>query len=142
MSKVDTFLAQKFTHLLPGEVSLWQRYLAQHGEYFDRFEYDIHVGQGVPLDPAWPPEIIRAALALTQKRIDVVGYAGSEVWIFEIKPDAGLSALGQLLAYKMLWERDRGVPSRMYLAIVTDRLNPDEEYLFSSHGIRTYIVVP
>ena len=142
MSKVDVFLTERFTHMMPGDVPLWQRFLAQHGEYFDRFEYDVHVGQGVDISPAWPEEIVRVALALTRKRIDAVGYRGSEVWLFEVKPDAGLSALGQILAYKALWERGRGKAASMYLAIVTDRVNPDEAYLFDTHGIRVYIVTP
>jgi len=128
--------------MMPGDVPLWQRFLTQHGEYFDSFDYDRHVGQGVDIDPAWPEEIVRAALALTQKRIDAVGYKGPEVWLFEVKPDAGLSALGQLLSYKALWERDPVNPKVTYLAIITDRLNPDEQFLFESHGIRTYIVTP
>lgn len=142
MTKVDLFLAERFVHMLSGDVSLWQRFLTQHGEYFDRFEYDVHVGQGVALDPAWPEEIIRVALALTRKRIDAVGYREDEVWLFEVKPDAGLSALGQILAYKALWERGRGTPARMYLAIVTDRLNPDETYLFDNFNVRVFIVTP
>jgi len=142
MTKVEAFLAERFTHMMPGDVPLWQRFLVQHGEYFDRFEYDVHVGRGVELDPAWPEEIARAALALTQKRIDAMGYRGGEVWLFEVKPDAGLSALGQLLAYKILWEKENKARPINYLAIITDRLNPDEKYLFEVNGIRIYIVTP
>ncbi len=142
VEKIDVFLAQRFTHMLPGDIALWQRFLVKHGEYYERFEYDRHVGQGVPIDPAWPPEIARAALALTQKRIDAVGFHGDETWIFEVKPDAGLGAVGQLVSYKALWIRDFGAPAKLYLAIVTDRLNPDEQYLFSTYDIRIFIVTP
>ena len=142
MSKIDTFLAQRFIQMMPGDVPLWQRYIVQHGEYFDRFEYNRHVGEGVELDPSWPPNIVKAALALTQKRIDAVGYRGPEVWIFEVKPDAGLSALGQVLAYRTLWNRDPANPKVTYLAIITDRLNPDEAFLFDTYGVRVYIVTP
>jgi len=142
MPKVEQHLQQRFTHMLPGDRVLWQRFLIRHGEYYDRFEYDVHLGEGVPISAAWPEWVQRAAKALTRKRVDVVGYRADEVWIFEVKPDAGLSAVGQLLGYKALWTKERGEPGRLYLAVVTDRLNPDEEFLFEHYGIRTYVVVP
>jgi hypothetical protein len=142
MGDINVHLAQRFIQMLPGDVALWQRFLVQHGEYYDRFDYNIHVGEGVPLDPSWPENIRVAAKSLTTKRIDAVGYRGSEVWIFEVKPDAGLGALGQLLAYEALWIREGRLPVPTHLAIITDRLNPDEEYLFKLHGIRTFIVIP
>jgi len=122
------------------QTELCELFLAKYGEYFERFEYDVHLGEGVPLKHIYPPEIVRAAKILTQKRVDVVGYRGEEVWIIEVKPDAGLSALGQLLGYRALWIRDRGEPAKLELAVVTDILNPDEEYLFEYYDIRTYIV--
>jgi hypothetical protein len=140
--KVAVFLSQRFTQMMAGDVPLWQRFLTEHGEYFDRFEYNAHVGEGVPLDPSWPPNIIKAAQALTTKRIDAVGYRGFETWLFEVKPDAGLSALGQLLAYRVLWERDVTRPGVNYLAIITDRMNPDEKLLFDTYGIKIYVVTP
>lgn len=130
----------KFPHMLPGDVSLWLRFLSRYGKYFSRFIYDLHVGEGIPVDPAWPPNIIAAAHALTKKRIDAVGYNNKEVWIFEVKPDAGLSALGQLLGYRDLYLKDYPLTTKLILAIVTDILNPDEKYLFDTHGIRIYLV--
>lgn len=132
----------KYAHMFGKDLELWERFMDRHGEYYERFEYDVHLGRGVPIDPTWAPEIRRAARILTQKRVDAVGYRKREVWLFEIKPDAGLSAIGQLLSYKALWIRDRGEPPKLYLAVVTDRLNPDEEYLFKEYDIRTYVVVP
>jgi len=133
-------MAVKYPHMFGYEAELWEIFLDRYGKYFERFEYDVHLGQGVPLEKIYPPEIVHAAKVLTQKRVDVVGYREEEVWIIEVKPDAGLSALGQLLGYRALWIRDRGEPAKLELAVVTDILNPDEEYLFEHYGIRTYIV--
>jgi len=98
------------------------------------------VGEGIPIDPAWPKNIQVAAGALTKKRIDAIGHHDNEVWIFEIKPDAGLSALGQLIAYRDLYNKTFGEPPVLFLAVITDILNPDEEYLFDLHHIRKYVV--
>ncbi len=130
----------EFPHMLPGDVELWKRFLFDYGKYFEKFDYDVRVGEGIPVDPAWPENIKVAAKLLTQKRIDAIGYHREEVWIFEVKPDAGLSALGQLLGYRDLYVKQFGEPKKLYLAIVTDRINPDEEYLFKKNGIRIYVV--
>jgi hypothetical protein len=130
----------RYKHLFGSDLLLWEKFLERHGEHFDRFEYDIRLGQGVPIKEEWPKEIAYAASMLTRKRVDVVGYRDEEVWIFEIKPDASLSALGQLLAYEALWIKERGRPPILYKAVVTDRLGLDEEFLFDHFGIKTYVI--
>lgn len=130
----------KYKHMFGIDLELWERFLRRHGKYYSRFDYDVRVGRGIVLPAGYPPNIAGMAKALTQKRIDAVGYHNEEVWLIEIKPDAGLSALGQLLAYKLLYTRDVGVPKRLYLAVVTDILNPDERYLFDKNEVRYYIV--
>lgn len=126
--------------MLPGDVALWDRFLSKHGQYFDRFDYDVHVGIGVRAPGGLETAQVQAISSLTQKRIDAVGYRDDEVWIFEVKPDAGLSALGQLVGYRWLWQREREVPGRLYTAVVTDNVNEDEKFLFAREGIRVYIV--
>jgi len=133
-------MPEVYPHMLPYDTLLWRRFLKEWGDYFERFEYDLHVGRGVTIKEPMPQEIMRAATILTQKRIDAVGYFRDETWIFEVKPDAGLSALGQLLGYKALWIRDRGLPKKLILAIVTDYLNEDMQFLMRHYGIRIYEV--
>lgn len=134
------YRGERLIHMLPPEARLWSKFLDRHMPYFDKFTYDVHVGEGIPVNPAWPENIKVAAKALTTKRIDAVGYRGGEVWIFEIKPDAGLSAYGQLLAYKFFYLAQFGTPERLYLALVTENILPDERKLYEAAGIRVYVV--
>ena len=136
----EIFMGQRLLHLMPVEIELWKKFLPRVLDQFEQFLYDVHLGEGVELDPSWPPEIARAATTLTQKRVDAIGLRPGEVWLFEVKPDAGLSALGQLLGYRSLWIRQRGPTPIPRLAIVTDRVNRDERYLFESNGIVIYEV--
>lgn len=130
----------KYTHMLPAEEQIWDRFLVLHGDYFERFEYDKHVGE--PIAP--PPHVIEpyrsAALVLSLLRIDAVGYRGPEVWIFEVKPTAGLSAIGQLISYRDWWLKQVGRPEKLYLAVVTDALSPNVEMVLKEEGIRWYVV--
>ena len=133
-------MVSKYLHMMPVEVPLWERFLSEHQEYFDSFSYDVHVGEGIPANPLWPENIKAMAKYVTQKRIDAVGYRKGEVWIIEVKPDAGLSAIGQLLSYKELYIKKHGELKKIYLACVTDNITPDEIYLFKKFNIRYYVV--
>lgn len=129
-----------YPHMLPIEVELWGRFLLGHGGEWVRFEYDLHVGEGIPVSPEWPENIKAMAYAVTAKRIDAVGFRPGEVTIFEVKPDAGLAAIGQLISYRELYVRQFAPPERIGLAVVTDNITPDEEYVYEKQGIEIYLV--
>jgi len=131
---------KKYPHMLPNEIPLWERFLSLYGKDFKNFRYDIHVGRGVDPGPDYDPKWRKLAIQLTQKRIDVVGERDGVVWIFEVKPDAGLSAIGQLLAYRALYRRDFNYTGEIKLAVVTTKVNADEFYLFNHYGIIVYEV--
>jgi len=64
------------------------------------------------------------------------------LWIFEIKPQAGLSALGQVLGYRELYRRDTGYEGEIKLAIVTDVLWEDIEYVYQKFDIVSFVLPP
>ena len=130
----------KYPHMSPMEEEIWDRFLKVHGDYFTRFEYDIHIGESPPPPPGLAEPYLSAMKVLSLLRIDVVGYRKNEVWIFEVKPTAGLSTIGQLIAYKDWWLRQREKPEVLYLAAVTDMLSPNVEYSLKEQGIKYYVV--
>jgi len=75
---------------------------------------------------------------LTQKRIDVVAERDGEVWIFEVKPDAGLSAIGQVLSYRVLYKQHFREERPIKLAIVTTRVDDDIREVAKEYGIVVY----
>jgi hypothetical protein len=133
-------LRYRYKHMVPAHQRIWERFLEQYGDYFDSFEYDMRVGVGIGDVYGYDEMTTQIAKALTQKRIDAVGRRGSEVWLFEIKPQAGLSAIGQVLAYKTLYEKEFGVGSVHRIAIVTDRTDIDESTVCEEYNIRIYEV--
>jgi len=123
----------------PYESVLWDQYLFKFRDYFEGFEYDVRVGEGQISPGVTNPVYVEAGMKLTQKRIDAVGKRTGEVWIYEVKANAGLSALGQLIAYRDLYVRQFVPQATMTLAIVTDFMNRDEEFLFVKQGIRIFL---
>lgn len=128
--------------MLPVERLLWLAWMRENFQFWGGFLYDVHVGEGIPIDPAWPPNIRAASRSLTQKRIDAIAWRNQVLWIFEVKPDAGLSAVGQLLSYRVLYRKTFGYQDKIQLGIITDQINPDEKYLFDKFNIRIFLVKP
>lgn len=133
-------LKKRFLHLLPTERNLWEKWFSKYSQGWEGYEYDVHVGEGVTVGEDYPDWARSMAKLLTQKRIDVLAWRQGRPWIFEVKPQAGLSAYGQLLAYRELWMRENPGKPRPELAVVTDILNPDEEYLYRGAGIHIFLV--
>jgi len=130
----------KYPHMLPIEVEIWDRFAREHAEEWDRFDYDVHVGS-IPELPADTPEhTLRLAEAVMRKRIDAVGWRGNQPYLFEVKPRAGMSALGQLLTYRTLFRRDVQRDPEPFLRVVTDSLAPDMKEIFNENDVAVYVV--
>lgn len=65
---------RKYPHLMVSDIRVWEEYVGRMDPPFDRFEYDVHVGEGIKVREEWEESIKRMALALSEKRIDVVGW--------------------------------------------------------------------
>ncbi len=57
---------------------------------------------------------------LTARRVDAVGYAEDHTALIEFRKFAGPSAIGQLIMYKSLWEREKDISKPIKLILVTD----------------------
>lgn len=139
----DSYLAvklPKYPHLLPADVLLWERFLDQYPDYFESVEYDVHVGGAVDHSPWWSDKFRIEASWLASKRIDVVGHRKGEIWIVELKPEAGLSAIGQLIGYELLYQKRYSPTWPLVKCLVTNLLTPDERFLTVALGIRTFQV--
>ena len=124
--------------MMPNDIALWERFLTQHKDLFDRIDYDLHVGTGYGYsedDPEWR---INLASALTQFRIDAVGWSGSQPTIIEVKPYAGLSALGQVLGYQFFFHFANPEFPTPNLAVVTDGTTGDIRGLYDFYKVTLY----
>lgn len=133
-------MVQEYKHLLPNEIRLWKRFLANPPFPVVSVTYDLHLGRGAPLQPHWDESMIRMVAEVTRKRVDAIVVTPGATVIIEIKPRAGMSALGQLLAYKQLFLSEYSPAGQLRLACVCERVAPDLDRVFASHGIELYVV--
>jgi len=132
----------KWKHLSPAENVLWSRWMEKYGHLWHDYQYDVYVGKGRPPLPEWPDWLKELQEKLSRRRLDVLAWRDGVLWIFEIKPQAGLSALGQVLGYRELYRRDTGYDGEIKLAIVTDVLWEDIEYVYQKFDIVSFVLPP
>ena len=129
-----------FVHMGAADKAIWVRYLMQGGAAYAPFSYDLRVGHGVEAPRGTGIIGTKAAYALTTKRIDVVCYRGNTVRIIEVKQRAGLSAIGQLIGYRDLYNQQNSDGYAVELMLVTDELQPDMQSILEQQTIAWYEV--
>lgn len=129
-----------YPHMLSADVILWEKWLDRYHDFFTAVEYDVHIGGAVERMSHWTQDIIEMASTLAAKRIDVVGHRPGETWIIEVKPDAGTTAIGQLVAYKILYAERFSPVGKIECALVTNNLILDEKFLLERLGFKWFVV--
>jgi hypothetical protein len=120
-------MAREFPHLLKDDVTLWKRFLASDDNIYASFEYDIRVGEGRDPGPTYERNIRKMALDLSQRRIDAIGRTRDGLTIIEISTSAGLTQIGQLLAYPSLYRQTFGHTGTIFRLLVAQSLQTDIE---------------
>ena len=130
----------KYPHMVKQEIAIWKRFIKAYGDQFMSYKYDIHVGKGLDHLPGYTRKEQEMAIRLTQKRIDVVAVSEHKVYIIEIKERAGMSAIGQLITYKILFEKRYGEGIIKGLIIVAEGMEPDMLEVYKLMNIKLIIV--
>lgn len=131
---------RRYPHMLGEDVAVWERFVGKFPGRFDSVDYDWRVGDGVAVDPEWDEAYVRMARMLSQKRIDVVGWNGGAATIVEVKDRAGLSALGQVEGYRILFVRDFPTLGTPGVLLVCGRISPDDAAVMVRSGIPVEVV--
>ena len=130
-----------FPHMFPNDVPLFSAFvLSPEAEKFDRWDFDVKVGIPIDPGPAFDPQILGMAIAISLLRIDAVGFQVTQPTIFEVKPDARLSALGQVIAYCFYYQEQFGVACRR--GVITDSMTPQVAKVYAAYDIQIYLVQP
>ncbi|MGH9878305.1 MAG: hypothetical protein ACRD5H_11760 [Nitrososphaerales archaeon] len=152
----------EFPHMLPRERGMFRNWFHAIGKDFDGFMFDVRVGSGRPASFAdikqyqtqlgFSPGLtqqqqdfidgqIRVAWhALTQKRIDAMGFRGGETWLIEVKKVFNMALLGQLDIYSILLLRDYPPDGAFIRAAIVGEVDPDIGPIASARGIQIFRV--
>jgi hypothetical protein len=123
----------------PGETVIVRAWLEQDASAYDAFAFDVRIGQGVTPPEDAPEYAKRFVRKTTQKRIDVVAFAGRRVSLWEVKIQANLGALGQMLGYCHLWEVQFPAWPVDQCGILCHLINLDTAAVFGRHKMPFYV---
>lgn len=131
---------RKYPHMIGDDRVVWDRFVEKFPDRFETVDYDFRVGEGTGFPGGVEDNWARMAMMLSQKRIDVLGWVGDHPTIIEVKKRVGLSALGQVLGYRVLFLKDFklfGVPD---LLVVCESISFDDKYVLEANNIPVEIV--
>lgn len=126
----------KYPHMMPADVLLWERFMAAYPNTYSAVSYDVVVGDGADFDVSGADVGQGSQERLYKLKIDVVGYRAGKTDIIELKPLAGNSAVGQVLAYAMHYARLYPDTSIISPVIITDRMLNDIKLFAVTQKVR------
>lgn len=135
-----TWLRTYYPHMLADEVPIWNRFLQTTNLNFIKIDYDVHLGQGMIILPTDNDSIRRLKLAVTRKRVDAIAETPQDIWILEVKPRIGASALAQLLLYFDLYHDEYHPTKGVMLAAIGETQAPDIQRVFDLYAVNIILV--
>lgn len=129
-----------FPGMAPREVIIFKSWLDLHKNEYDHFEYNVRIGNGTDPGPAYDQVTRDNYIVNTQKRIDAVGWQGTQPTIIEVKDRATGSCMSQLLTYKALWPNSFAHTPAPKLLLVTNRVAADMPQVLEASGIALQMV--
>lgn len=142
IANINPFKRHKpYTHLLPKDKVVWERFLDEHAVRYSSIEYDVRVGDGRDPGPDYPDNIRRMAVQLSQRRIDAVGHATNHTALIEITTTAGIKAFGQCKVYPILYALAHPNVQPLHMILVAERLATDVEPAFTPSEV-TVLLFP
>lgn len=133
-------LRPSYPHMNIRDVEIWERFIAKFPGAYNQVQYDFHIGEAPPFNTLMDNGEDKNQDMLYRLRIDVVGETDTEIDICEIKPSAGPSTIGQVRGYKTLYERDEEPKKKVRAVIITDKLNPNMDFLCKADGVFLIVV--
>ena len=125
----------KYPHLGPEDAAIWARFIAKNPGFFESVEYDVKVGEGRDYSSLPADQYSEDLQYLSFKRIDVIGFRDSEIYIIELKPQANLQAMGEALGYAQLFKEQDKTGRKILPAIITNQILPDMENIAEKNGV-------
>lgn len=129
-----------FPGMLPREILVFKSWLRLHEAEYDRFEYNVRLGEGHDPGPQFPAEARRMAIMNSQKRVDAVGWKSDQPTLIEVKDRAGFSAIGQIVGYDALWRHQNPTSAAPKLILVCNRFANDILQVLQRQGIELAVV--
>ncbi len=125
----------RYPAMNPGEIVIFRTWLRTHEDLYDSFDYNIRIGEGEDPGPTFADNIRKMWTMNTQFRIDAVAYKNGVPEIIEVEDDCTIRAVGQVMAYKFIWVREKRSAAEPLMRIVCRNFNANVLPMVRDTGI-------
>ena len=129
----------KYPHMSPEDEKIWERFIDQNPDAYERVAYDFAIGGGAEFDTTVNPVTGAHVGRLYQRRIDVLAQAAGTTFVIELKPRASTSAIGQVAGYAKIIARDLPDAGHVHAIILTDALLTEMDWLAKDQNVAILI---
>lgn len=129
-----------YTHLLPASSELIASFLQANPTKYTQVDFDIKVGQGSDPGDQFEDAIRIMAVQLSQRRIDCIGFTADRIDIIEVTPQAGLTCLGQMIAYPMLYAQTFQPTLPVNAVLIAHEFAPDIQVIFDALDLEYHLI--
>lgn len=139
----DNFKYEKgywYPHMKPRDIEIWERFIDAYPTAYDLCQYDFGIGDLPAFIKDASSKEGQAMQELYRLKIDVLGWTAGHIDLIEVKPNAGASAIGQVLGYVQLYKRDVVQSVPVYPVIVTNEEKLNMRFLCEQNGVRLVVV--
>lgn len=131
----------RYPHLLEIDALIWHAHRLKYGDRYEDIEYDISVGDGRDPGSAFDDTMRKMSIRLSQRRIDAIGHSARGIDIIEVTHSAGFTAIGQLIAYPVLYAIKYGNARPVRPVLVAGEIQTDIKPVLDRLRIQ-YFVYP
>jgi len=125
-----------YKHMARHDVRIWERFLDRYAGYFDEAAYDVAFGGTEVTDPTATEQERIMWRFNTAKRVDAIVRNRDVLWLCEVRPGSGLSALGAVLGYTWLAEQEKFSDRPIIMTVVTDHTDPDTRLILEAFDVQ------
>jgi len=130
----------KYPHLAAKEAPIWDRFVKANPSFADEADYDVTCGKANSL-PADTPQYLKDDWNyLRAWKIDVVAVKDGIRYIVEVRPRAGLNAIGEIICKASMFQAEHPEFGEVEPILITDFERPDIREMCGMHDIG-YIVI-
>jgi len=129
-------LGHSYPHMAKHDARIWESFIHRYTGYFEEAAYDVGLGGSETTDPYASDAEKLMWRWNTAKRVDALARNPDEVWLCEVRPGAGLSAVGAVLGYTYLSELDKWSDRPIIMTIVTNHTDNDTRLVCEAFEIQ------
>lgn len=130
----------RYRHMARRDQAVWERWLDKHGAAFEAVAYDVALGGVIPTDPTATDAQRRGFQYATALKIDALLRRADYWLVVEVRPEASVSAVGAVLVYRLMVQRERLTPLPVRGAVVCETLHPDIAWALTALTLAAFVV--